>query len=255
MRMPKMDKIRLRDRKMKYGKNVILLSILLSLLILSSVSPLLADFITVLLGTDPSGDAHPASLDILKVYIANNGTHFKFILECRGTPAPSFFKVYIVWMDTKGGPFPDYCLVADGISGLFEIVVVDGTVIIRYKAPIVVTVEDNRIHLMAKLSDIEYPSGVKEIVSVVATTHQFTLKGKKAPTRSPFGNGTLPKGPEYIPKIPHFKIKDRAPDTGRYTVAREVIPELPGITPFIFIPSVIIAIYIIYKKKFQTDGK
>ena len=240
---------------MSRRKNRILLSILLSLLILSSASPLLADFIVVLIGTDPSGDAHPASLDILEVYIANNGTHFKFILKCRGTPAPSLFKVYIVWMDTKGGPFPDYCLVADGISGLYEIKVVDGTVIIRYKAPIVVTVEDKRIHLMAKLSDIEYPSGVKEIVGVIATTHQFTLKEKKAPTKSPFGNGTLPKGPGYIPKIPHFKIKDRAPDTGRYTVAREVIPELPGITPFIFIPSVIIAIYVIYKKKFQTDRK
>jgi len=246
---------KLRDMKMSRRKNRILLSILLSLLILSSASPLLADFIVVLIGTDPSGDAHPASLDILKVYIANNGTHFKFILRCRGTPAPSFLRAYIVWMDTKGGPFPDYCLVADGISGLYEIIVVDGTIIIRYKAPIVVTVEDKRIHLMAKLSDIEYPSGVKETVGVVATTHQFTLKGKEAPGRSPFGNGTLPKGPGYIPKIPHFKIKDRAPDTGRYTVAREVIPELPGITPLIFIPSVIIAIYIIYKKKFQAEGK
>jgi len=108
---------------------------------------------------------------------------------------------------------------------------------------------------MAKLSDIEYPSGVKEIVGVIATTHQFTLKGKEIPSRSPFGNGTLPKGPGHIPKIPHFKIKDRAPDTGRYTVAREVIPELPGITPLIFIPAVIIAIYVIYKKKFQKDGK
>jgi len=240
---------------MSCRKNGILLSILLLLLILSSASPLLADFITVLLGTDPSGDAHPASLDILKVYIANNGTHFKFILECRGTPAPSFFRAYIVWMDTKGGSFSDYCLVADGLSGLYEIKVVDGTIIIRYKAPKVVTVEDKRIHLMAKLSDIEYPSGVKEIVGVIATTYQFTPKGKKAPTRSPFGDGTIPKGPEDIPKIPHFKIKDRAPDTGRYTVAREVIPELPGITPFIFIPSVIIAIYIIYKKKFQAEGK
>jgi len=244
-----------RDMKMSRRKNRILLSILLSLLILSSASPLLADFIVVLIGTDPSGDAHPASLDILEVYIANNGTHFKFILKCRGTPAPSLFKIYIVWMDTKGGPFPDYCLVADGISGLYEIKVVDGTVIIRYKAPIVVTVEDKRIHLMARLSDIEYPNGVKEIVGVVATTHQFTSKGKKTPSGPPFRNEKLPKGSEDIPKIPHFKIKDRAPDTGRYTVAREVIPELPGITPLIFIPSVIIAVYIIYKKKFQAEGK
>jgi len=52
-----------------------------------SASPSLADFIETLLGTDPSGDAHPASLDILKVYIANNGTHFKFILECKGRPS------------------------------------------------------------------------------------------------------------------------------------------------------------------------
>lgn len=216
-----------------------------------SASPSLADFIETLLGTDPSGDAHPAPLDILKVYIANNGTHFKFILECKGRPKPSISNIYIVWMDSKGDAFPDYCLVAGGLPGLYEIKVIDGAIIIRYKAPIDVTVEDKRIHLMVELSKIEYPDGVKEIVGVVATTHQLTLKGKKAQKESPFGNGTLPKDHEYIPKLPHFKMRDRAPDTDRYTVAHSVVSEFPGVTPFIFIPLIMIVTYVIYRKKFR----
>ena len=240
----------LRMMDILYPKYRLILSIFLLLLMLVNASPSLADFIEILLGTDPSGDAHPASLDILKVYIANNGTHFKFILECRGCPNPSIFNIYIVWMDTKDDAFPDYCLVAGGLPGLYEIKVIGGTIIIRYKAPIDVKVEDKKIHLMVKLSEIEYPEGVKETVGVVATTYQLTHKEKKTQKESPFGKGTLPKGHGYIPKLPRFKMKDRAPDTGRYTVAHEVISELPGVTPFVFIPLVTIVTYVIYKKKF-----
>jgi len=64
-------------------KCILLLSLLI--LIVSNASPSMADFIKTLLGEDPKKDADPASVDILKVYIANNGTHFGSIIKCRGS--------------------------------------------------------------------------------------------------------------------------------------------------------------------------
>ena len=228
-------------RKIKY---LLLLSLLI--LMVSNASPSMAGFIKTLLGEDPEGDANPASVDILKVYIANNGTHFGFIIKCRGKPSPSITRAYVVWMDTKGDQNPDYCLVAEGISGLFEVKIIDGHIIIRYKAPIVVRVKGKSIYLMTTLENIDYPDGVKEIVGVIVTTHQVPFKknSSKAENSSEVKNA---------PKLPGFFVKDRAPDSGRYEVYHDVVSEFPGITPLIFVPSILLCTYIIYKRKSRNN--
>jgi hypothetical protein len=198
--------------------------LLLLVLILPEISLCSSEYIEVLLGDDPKGDANPASVDILKVWITNNGTHFGFIIKCRATPSPSDVRSYNVWMDTKGDSGTDYLLRAGGVSGLYEVTVQDGSLTLVYKAPIEVKIKGKKIYLIADLDDIDYyePGGVKDPVGVIVTTYQ-----------------------------PLFKKRDRAPDTGRYEVAHEVIPELPGYTPFIFVPSVIVTICFIYRRKFK----
>ena len=79
-------------------------------------------------------------------------------------------------MDTKRDQNPDYCLVTEEISGLFEVKIRDSHIIIRYKAPIVVRVKGKSIYLMTTLENIDYPDGVKEIVGVIVTTHQVPFK-------------------------------------------------------------------------------
>jgi len=183
------------------------------------------NFVTpILIGKDPKKDANPASVDILEVYITNNGTHFRFIIKCRAKPAPSEIRSYVVWLDTKGGIAPDYCLVAGGKSGLYKIKVHGNSIEYEYIAPIEVKIKGKSIYLTANLSDIKYPDGVKDPVGIVVTTHQ-----------------------------PLSQIRDRAPDSGRYCVDHEVIPELPGFTIFVFIPSVVFSVYMIYRLKFRKE--
>ena len=229
----------------KTGIKHFLFFLLVSILILPNATLSLAkktkdDFIKTLIGEDPKKDADPASVDILKVYIANNGTHFEFIIKCQGKPSPSAMRAYVAWVDTKGDPKLDYCLVADGISGLFEVKIKDGIIILKYKAPIVVKVKGKSIYLMTSLENIDYPDGVKDVVGVVVTTHQIPFKEDSSEVKN-------------APKIPGFLVKDRAPDSGRYQVDHEVIPELPGFTPFIFIPSVVLSVYVIYRRKFKKE--
>jgi len=200
-----------------------LLSVLLiAILVFPNISLSSAQFIETWLFDDPKKDANPASMDILKVSIANNGTHFRFIIKCRAKPEPSLIRSYYVWLNTTNGDAPDYCLVAGGISGLYEIKVEGGKIKLNLTAPIEIQVKGKSIYLTAKLEDINYPGGVEEMVGVVVTTQQ-----------------------------PLLKVRDRAPDSGVYYVPHEVIPELPGFTPFVFIPSVIMAIYLIYRRKFK----
>ncbi len=200
----------------------LLILVLITTLLLPNITLAKADYLTTLLGDDPEKDANPASVDILKVYIANNGTHFRFIIECRATPAPSFIRSYTVWLDTKGRKEPDYCLVAGGVSGLYKASKKGKSIKLVYVAPIEVMIEGKSIYLTADLDDINYPKGVGNPVGIVATTQQ-----------------------------PLTKVRDRAPDSGMYDVDHEVIPELPGITPFVFIPSVIGAIYLLDRYKFK----
>ncbi|HIE18261.1 TPA: hypothetical protein EYP75_00900 [Candidatus Bathyarchaeota archaeon] len=178
----------------------------------------------ILVGKDPKKDANPASVDILKVYITNNGTHFRFIIKCRAKPAPSLIRSYVVWLDTEGGSAPDYCLVAGGVPGLYEVDVEDESIEFEFKAPIEVKIKGRSIYLTADLEDIGYPDDVKDPIGIVVTTHQ-----------------------------PLAQLRDRAPDSGIYQVDHEVIPELPGFTPFIFIPSVMLSIYVIYRRKFKDE--
>jgi len=193
----------------------LLLFLLFSTLLLSSVYPSSADFLEeTQVGVDPKGDANPASVDVLEVFITNNGTHFIFIIKCRATPAPSLIRSYVVWLDTKGDSAPDYCLVAGDRSSYPNLV------------PTVVSIKDTSIYLMARLEDIEYPDGVeKDPVNIVVTTQQ-----------------------------PPSKVRDRAPDSGTYQVRHAVISELPGIVLFIFVPSVLFTIYMIYRRRFRGEG-
>ena len=213
----------------KTGIRHFLFFLLISILILpnATLSPAKKtkdDFIKTLLGEDPKKDASPASVDILKVYIANNGTHFRVIINCRAKPAPSSVRAYIVWLDTTGRDTPDYCLIAEGTSGLYKVTVEGDSVEFEYQAPIEVKITHKSIYLTADLDDIGYPDGVKKSVGVVVTTHQ-----------------------------PVDQLKDRAPDSDVYDVDREVIPELPGFTPFVFIPSVVLSVYVIYRRKFKEE--
>jgi len=200
----------------------LLFILLIATLLLPSSALSSAKFIKTLLGKDPKNDANPASVDILKVYIANNGTHFRFIIKCRAKPEPSLVRAYVVWLDTKDDDLFDYCLVAEGKSGLYEVKIEGNSIELEYIAPIEVKIKGKSIYMTANLNDIEYPTGVKSTVGIVATTQQ-----------------------------PLLKVRDRAPDSDRYYVDHEVIPELPGFTPFIFIPSVMFSIYIIYRCKFK----
>ena len=200
-----------------------LLPLLISIVLLPEAAVSSATCLAVLVGEDPDKDANPASVDILAVYLMNNGTYFTFIIECRATPAPSLIRSYVVWLNTTNGDAPDYCLVAGGISGLYEVHRKGHSIKLKYKAPIEVTIEGKSIFLTANLDDIDYPGGVGDPVGVVVTTQQ-----------------------------PLFKVRDRAPDSGMYYISHKVIPELPGPTLFLFIPSVIITVYVIYTRKFKT---
>ncbi|MEM2888482.1 MAG: hypothetical protein QXI71_05645 [Candidatus Bathyarchaeia archaeon] len=179
----------------------------------------------ILIGTDPKKDASPESVDILEVYLTNNGTHFRFIIECSTTPQPSNIRSYCVFLDTKaggatGGPYvgADFCLMSAKESGLLEWSA-DGW---SYKAPIEVNIVGNSIYLTARLSDIGYPDDCQETIGIVAATFQ------------PLGS-----------------LRDRAPDTGNYSVSHEVIPELPWPTPLIFVPAVAATVYYISKRRFK----
>jgi len=104
--------------KQKTTAKRLLFFLLISILLLPNATLSLdkkTKFVKTLIGEDPKKDANPASVDILKFYIANNGTHFRFIIKCRAKPEPSSIRSYIVWLDTKDGDEPDYCLVAGGI--------------------------------------------------------------------------------------------------------------------------------------------
>ena len=203
--------------------------LLILILILPEVSFSSAEFSEEFeFGTDGEKDAMPASVDILKVYISNNGTHFRFIIKCSAKPSPSSVRSYVVWLDTKDEEEMDYCLVAGGESGLYRISIdEDGEVSMTLVAPIEVEVHKKSIYLTANLDDIEYSAPTfKNQVDVVVTTHQ-----------------------------PLTKLRDRAPDSGRYSVNYADIPEVPSFTLFIFIPSVLAAIYIINKYKFKQNKK
>jgi len=201
----------------------LLLLLLIPILFLSEAAMSSAGYVTTQVGEDPSKDANPASVDILRVSLANNGTHFRFIIKCRATPEPSLIRSYTVWLDTKDGADLDYCLVAGGIPGLYEIRKKGHSIMLKYKAPIEVVVEGNSIYLTAKLSDIEYPEGVKKKVGIVVTTQQ-----------------------------PLVKVRDRAPNHGTYKVNHEIVSELPGLTSFIFTSSILVAVYLIYRYKFKS---
>ncbi|MBS7614454.1 hypothetical protein KEJ18_01785 [Candidatus Bathyarchaeota archaeon] len=181
----------------------------------------------ILIGTDPKKDATPASVDIVKVYLTNNGTHFRFILECSTTPEPSGIRSYCVFLDTKaggatGGTYrgADFLLMGGGLSGLYEW----GAGGWRYKSSIEVNIVGNSIYLTARLSDIGYPDNCQEMIGIVAATFQ------------PLGS-----------------LKDRAPNKGNYSVSHEVIPELPWPTPLIFVPVVAATVYYISKRRFKKN--
>jgi len=207
-------------------KHLLLISLISILLLPNAVFPLAkkTKFVETLIGRDPKGDADPASADILKVYIANNGTHFRFIIKCQAKPAPSSIRSYSVWLNTTNGDAPDYCLVAGGISGLYSVTVEGNSTKLTYKAPIEVEIKGKSIYLTACLSDIDYPTGVGDPVGIAVTTQQ-----------------------------PLLKVRDRAPDSGMYHVSHEVIPELPWPTPIVFIPSIVLSVYVIYRRKFREE--
>ena len=215
--------------KLKFTIKCFLFFLLISTFLLPNVALLMAkkekdNFVKpILVGKDPKKDADPASVDIIKVYITNNGTHFRFIIKCRAKPEPSMIRSYNVWIDIKDENDPDYCLVAGGVSGLYEVKIKDGVIKLELKASIEVEVKGKSIYLTAKLSDIDYQSG-KDIVGIVVTTHQ-----------------------------PLIKIRDRAPDSGRYEISHAVVPELPWPTSMIFIPAVVAAICTIYRWRFRND--
>jgi len=182
------------------------------------------------MGDDPSRDANPASVDILKVSMVNNGTHLTFILECRSAPAPSSVRTYGIWLDTNEnggattGPYigADWYIQGGGAPGLYDSSGEESTTTLTYKAPIEVKVHGKSIYLTTGLSDIGYPGNVKETVGIVASTHQ-----------------------------PVAMLKDRAPDTEHYSVVHEVIPELPWPTPMVIVPAIAAAIFMIYRQRFR----
>jgi len=179
-----------------------------------------------LVGTDPSKDS-PASIDILEVYLTNNGTHFRFILKCRSVPTPNPATAYRVFLDTKSegalsGTYigADYYLEAKDVSYLYEW----NGFSWKQKSPVEVQIDhnDKTISLTAKLEDIGYPGYVENTVGIVVETIQ-----------------------------PIDNQRDRAPDTGNYTIIREDIPELPWPTPLVFVPALMATVYVVYVRKFK----
>jgi len=200
-----------------------LLSVFLILIMLSPETIFSsAKILGILLGEDPR-DAEPAYMDILEVYMTNNGTCLQFVINCRERPKPSHNRLYVVWLDTKGDDEPDYCLAASNINGLYKVTIKRKSVRLKYVAPTEVEVEGCSIYLTVKLCDIKYPNGVKDTVGIMVTTHK-----------------------------PLPKIVDRAPDSGRYLVDHKVVSGLPNSTILIFIPSLILSIYMIYQRKFKN---
>jgi len=182
----------------------------------------------ILLGTDPSKDS-PASIDILEIYLTNNGTHFQFIVKCRSVPEPSPATSYHVYLDTKEGGATDgtyigadYYLEAKDDSYLYEWR--DNTWKRKSRIEFQIDHDDKTIALTAELVDIGYPGNVKETIGVVVATFQ-----------------------------PSNNLRDRAPDTGYFPIAHEVIPELPWPTPLVFIPAVIATITILCLRRLKKS--
>lgn len=204
-------------------------SLLVMLKLTLMINPANAYLTPFLIGTDPVKDS-PASMDIVEVYLTNNGTHFQFIVKCRSVPIPSYSSVYRVYLDTKSGGAAtgvyigaDYYLEAKDDSYLYEW---NGGIWMQ-KSPIESQVdsENKTISLTAKLDDIGYPNDVLDTIGIVAATFKHLSK-----------------------------LRDKAPDTDNYTIAHNVIPELPWPTPLVFIPAVVATVYFIYNRRFQSNG-
>jgi len=182
----------------------------------------------ILVGADLSKDSL-ASMDILEVYLTNNGTHFRFIVKCRSVPEPSATTAYQVYLDIKSGAGStdgiysgaDYYLEAKDDSYLYEW----RAGAWKEKSPIEFEIghDEKIISLTAELSDIGYQNNVDETIGIVVATSE-----------------------------PSNNLWDRAPDTGDYAIAHEVIPELPWPTPLVFILAVIATISILHITRFKN---
>lgn len=210
---------------------------LMLVLALTSTAPLVYAYLPVVsLGTDPKGDVFPPKPngDILECYFTNDGTHLRLIMRLDATPNTQE-RDYHVFLDTKDGTSrspayadADYCLDSHQGTlwkwnpspggGHWE----------ASKGAVEVSVSGYNISLTCKLTDIQYPEGVSATVGIVFVTY----------------NG-VPADP------PAASILDRAPDTGAYYLAHEVIPELPWPTPLVFIPALIVTVYITYTRRFR----
>ena len=221
-----------KPRFSSFNRLIVTLLIILNLALM--ITPVSGYLTPILIDTDPTMDS-PASIDILEVYLTNNGTHFRFIIKCRSVPYPSKSTIYRVYLDTKSGGTPDglykgadYYLEAKDDSYLYEWKEKKKHGAWYKKSPIEVQIDpmNKTISLTASLSDIGYPKDVWPEVGIVVATFQ-----------------------------PSNSLRDRAPDTGHYTVAHEVIPELPWPTPVVFIPAVVGTIYTIYRRRSRENER
>lgn len=166
-----------------------------------------------------------AKADKLCIFFTNDGTHAYFKEMLAASPDPSSF-TYTVYLDKPAGDtYPqDFRLVYS--SGTAELQSWDGSSW-NYVEDIVVTTAGNSLTFNVSLQSIAN-------LAIEQDTNVWFA--------------------EYYGSNSFGQVVDRAPNTGSYFISSEVIPELPWPTPLIFVPAVVAAVFIIYKRGFKRDG-
>ena len=220
-------------------KNKVLFIVLFCIVAATLVFPVEYAY-AFLVDLDPAGDGNPAYADIVSVSYTNDATYYSFFLGLSAPPSLTQGNVYYVYLETISGQGatngPNGYLVGSDYYLTWNTA---GTVGSLYKwntvtsvwglTAAVITVDStnlsqpNTLILTGLLTDIGYPW--------TPTTQNM---GVMAASSTP-GN-----------------VKDRAPDTGVYTINYFDVPNLPWLTLPVFILAVIVAVSLLYKYKFQS---
>lgn len=180
-------------------------------------------------------DDPPDAADITSQDYTNDGTYFYVTMNLNGAPDTSSY-TYVVYMDypANGTVNPDYRMVySSGTSELEQMS--DSTW--SYVKDITITVKDTtKIEFKVALEDFGYPAGGNPDMHLWCATYDGA---NSEPATGSDGANML----------------DRDLVTGYYTLTHEQIPEIPWPLPLLFIPALVIAMYIIWRKKFSHANR
>lgn len=185
-------------------------------------------------GTDPN-DTTPDNVDVSDLNYTNDATQFRFLIGLFAAPRTNPADTVRIYLNTISGQGAtagppgywagaDYYIVGDAIGAyLYKWNTVTSA---WYQTAAIIianyTSQVNTLVLTGTLSDIGYPWSNQQDMGVVVVT----IVGRS--------------------------VKDRAPDTGNWTITYAVIPEFPGITLPIFVAALVVTISLLYKYKYRA---